>query len=155
MTNVTPQRRMAADILGIGQNKVYIDPDQVGDVATAVTRQDVRNLIKQGTIQKREDQGTSRGRARHTQEQKKKGRKQSHGSRKGRKTARKSAKEEWMQKIRGLRSELKQLRDNDTITASQYRHLYRMAKGNAFRNKKHMQIYMEKEMGINPGNGEQ
>ncbi len=38
------------------------------------------------------------------------------------------------------------MRDEDEITSSQYRKLYDMASGGFFRNKKHMQIYIEKNI---------
>jgi large subunit ribosomal protein L19e len=137
---------MAADVMDIGKSRVWIDPEQQEDVANAITKQDIRNLIESGVIQKKEKKGVSRGRARAKAEQKKKGRQSGHGSRNGSKGARKDSKEEWTDKIRALRKELKRMRDEDEITSSQYRELYDMASGGFFRNKKHMQIYIEKNI---------
>lgn len=138
---------MAAEVLDVGESRVWIDPDNLEDVEGAITKQDIRNLIEAGTIQKKEKKGVSRGRARERDAQKKKGRHSGHGSRQGTKGARKSDKEEWKEKIRALRKELKRMRDEEEeISSSEYRKLYDMASGGFFRNKKHMQIYIEKNI---------
>lgn len=144
--DLSSQKRMAADVLDVGENRVWIDPDEQENVENAITKQDIRNLIDSGVIQKKEKQGVSRGRAREKTRQKKKGRQSGHGSRKGTKNARKDSKEEWKDKIRALRKELKRMRDEDEIASSQYRELYDMASGGFFRNKKPMQIYIEKNI---------
>ena len=79
------QRRLAASILGIGINRVWIttDPKVQDDILDAITRDGIRNLIRKNIIQKRPVQGVSRGRARHRAEQRAKGRRRGHGSRKG------------------------------------------------------------------------
>ena len=61
------QRRLAASILGIGVNRVYISPDpkEQENILDAITREGVRGLIRRHVIQKRPEQGVSRGRARH------------------------------------------------------------------------------------------
>ena len=140
------QKRIAADIMDVGEDRVRIDPDEMEKVDEAITRQDIRNLIEGGTIEKKDVKGTSKGRAKHNKKQKAKGRQKGQGSRKGRKTARKDSKEEWMEKIRALRSELKEMRDNDELDSKQYRELYNKAKGGFFRNKKHLHNYIEDEV---------
>lgn len=142
--DLSSQKQMAADVLGVGRNRVWIDPDRIDQVADAITKQDIRNLVESGVIQKQEKEGTSRGRARDHQEQRSKGRRSGPGSRKGAKEGRKESKEEWKEKIRALRSELKQMRDDGELDSSTYRRLYNMAKGGFFRNTKHMNIYIDK-----------
>ena len=140
------QRRMAADVMDVGKNRVWMDPDQMEKIDEAITRKDIRNLVEGGAIQKKDEKGTSKGRARKNKKQKEKGRRKGQGSRKGPKTARKSEKDEWMKKIRALRSDLKEMRDNDEITQEQYRELYRKAKGGFFRNRKHLENYVQDEV---------
>jgi len=48
--SIVTVRRLAADILGVGENKVWISPEKISEVSSALTRDDVRALIKQGTI---------------------------------------------------------------------------------------------------------
>lgn len=137
---------MASEILDIGENRVWIDPDQTERVEEAITRQDIRNLIESGAIQKRDQKGNSRGRTREQRSQKAKGRRKGHGSRKGRKTARKDEKQEWMETIRSIRSRLKQMRDEEEISQERYRKLYDMAKGGFFRDVKHLENHVEDKM---------
>ena len=144
--NLRSQKRMAAEVMGTGKSRVWIDPDRVNDVAEAITKQDIRNLIESGVIKKKKAKGTSKGRARKTASQKKKGRRKGHGSRKGSKGARKKRKDNWKEKIRAIRKKLKEMRDSEEITRDEYRELYRKSKGGFFRNKKHMQIYIEKNL---------
>lgn len=140
------QRRMAADIMDVGEDRVWIDPDNQEKVDEAITRQDIRNLIEGDTIQKKDVKGTSKGRARDKKKQKKKGRRKGQGSRQGKKGARKSSKKEWMENIRAIRTELKEMRDNEEITQEQYRDLYDRAKGGFFRDTKHVKNYVENKM---------
>lgn len=140
------QRRMAADLMDVGEDRVWIDPDNQEKVDEAITRQDIRNLIEGDTIQKKDVKGTSKGRAREKKKQKKKGRRKGHGSRKGKKGARKSDKKKWMENIRAIRSELKEMRDREEITQEQYRDLYDRAKGGFFRDTKHVKNYVENKM---------
>jgi len=74
MTDLKSQRRLAAQVLKIGQNRVWIDPERADDVEAAITRDEVRRLIHQGTIKASPEKGISRGRVRIIREKKKKGR---------------------------------------------------------------------------------
>jgi len=67
------QKRIAADVLKIGETRVWIDPERFEDVSIAITRDDVRALIKDGAIATKPETGVSRGRYRHSHIQKKKG----------------------------------------------------------------------------------
>ena len=51
---------MAAEILKCGENRVYFDPYLVEDISLAITREDIRNLIKQGVILKKYKKGISK-----------------------------------------------------------------------------------------------
>lgn len=146
MSDLKSQKRMAAEVLDVGKNRVWIDPDETEKVEEAITRQDIRNLVESGTIQKKDEKGNSRGRARENRNQKVKGRRKGHGSRKGKKTARKDSKQEWMEKIRAIRKRLKEMRDEGTVTQEQYRKLYDMAKGGFFRDTKHLENHVEEKM---------
>jgi len=50
MTDLRNQRRMAAAILKCGENRVWMDTDRTDEVAEAVTRSDIRELVKGGAI---------------------------------------------------------------------------------------------------------
>lgn len=146
MADLKSQKRMAAEVMDIGKGRVWIDPDQTDRVSEAITRQDIRNLVESGAIQKKDKKGTSKGRSKEKKRQKKKGQQKGHGSRKGKKTARKSSKDKWMEKIRAIRTRLKEMRDNDEITQDQYRKLYDMSKGGFFRDTKHLETHVENKL---------
>jgi large subunit ribosomal protein L19e len=129
---------MAADLLDCGENRVWIDPLEQEDVASAITREDIRRLIRKDVIQKRAEEGTSRARARDREEQRSKGRQSGPGSRSGSKEARNPSKKEWMSKIRAIRDELKSLRDEDHLTSSEYRTYYKRAKGGRYDSRAHL-----------------
>ena len=141
------QKRMAADILDVGEARVWLDPDRSGEISTAITRNDIRQLINEDAIKAKKKESSSRGRARKRQDQKDKGRQSGPGSRKGSKGGRKSSKKEWMSKVRALRDKLRELRDEGKIDSSDYRNLYKRVKGGAFRSKSHLETYL-KEKGV-------
>ncbi|KON31179.1 50S ribosomal protein L19 [miscellaneous Crenarchaeota group-15 archaeon DG-45] len=127
------QRRLAASILNVGANRVWIDPEMVEDVEAAITRDEIRRLIKEGAIRAAPEMGQSRGRARALAAKKRAGRRRGPGSRKGGRHSVVSRKTRWMTRIRALRRRLRALRERRIITASAYRGLYRKAKGGEFR----------------------
>ena len=110
-----------------------------------MTRSDVRSLIKDGLITKKQKKGISKGRTRHIAEQKRKGKRKGHGSRKGAKYARYSRKQRWIRTIRPIRERLRELRDSGEIDATTYRRYYLHAKGGMFRSKAHMESHLEME----------
>jgi len=141
------QRRIAAEILKCGENRIWIDPERIDDVAVAITREDIKRLIHDGVIRKKPIKGQSRARARIRHEQKKKGRHRGPGSRKGKKTARMGKKERWMTTIRALRKELRKLKAEGKLDDHTYRRLYIRAKGGQFKNKRQLYLFM-REHGI-------
>ena len=139
--NLTTQKRLAASILKVGVNKVWIDPEQIEVVSRAITREGVKQLIDQKAIKAKPQKGISSYRSKKLAEQKKKGRRKGRGSIKGAKYARTPKKQAWMTTIRALRKDLKTMRDAEEIDVTTYRKLYRMAKGGAFRSKSYMKTY--------------
>ena len=47
---VTNQKKMAAQILKCGVNRVWVDPRYVDQVTSAVQKSDIRELIEEGLI---------------------------------------------------------------------------------------------------------
>lgn len=137
------QRRMAAEMLKCGENRVRIT--QSKDVEEALTRADVRRLIVKGFIYKAQVKGKVRAGAKNVLKQKSKGRRGGRGSRKGAKGARQGRKDLWMKRVRALRRTLRGLRDSGKISVKDYRNLYLMVKGNSFRNKRHLLSYLKEQ----------
>lgn len=142
MADLSNQKRLAADLLKVGVTRVWMDPEKLEDVATAITREDIRGLIEQGVVKRRPAVGISRGRARARDAKRAKGHLKGHGSRRGAAGARDPKKERWMRKIRAQRKVLKEMRDAKTIDAHNYRILYLKAKGGEFRNIAHLKSYI-------------
>ena len=131
-------KRMAADILNVGETKVWVDPTQMVKAAEAMTRDDVRGLIAQRIIKKRRDSHHSRGSARILKEKKAAGRKSGKGKRTGTKKARSKPREQWINRVRALRMSLREMKKEGTIKGN-YRQFYSQIKGNNFRGRKHLQ----------------
>lgn len=143
MTNLTSQRRLAAKMLKVGKNRVWIDPDRIEDVDVAMTRDDIRKLIHEGVIKAHPIKGISRGRARALHEIKKKGLRRGPGSRTGSKHARISRKEIWMNKIRALRINLRKLKSERVITIPTYRKMYGVVGSGRFDSVADLQRYLK------------
>ena len=133
--NLNSQRRLAAEILSIGENRVWIDPERADDVEVAITRQEIRKLIHDGIIKALPVNALSRGRARAQAYKKKTKRRIGPGSRKGKKFSVVSRKERWMSRIRAQR-------ERRIITVNTYRSLYMKAKGGEFRSISEMERYI-------------
>ncbi|MFQ6087434.1 MAG: 50S ribosomal protein L19e [Candidatus Methanofastidiosia archaeon] len=141
--NLKVQRRLASQILKCGENRIFLDGKKAEEISMAITREDVRRLIKKGLVYKKPKKGISSFRDRFIKKQKKKGRRKGAGSRKGTFKARYSKKKRWMDKIRPIRRELKELRRRRKIEKSSYQKLYRMAKGGTIKSVKHLNRYIE------------
>lgn len=146
MSDLKSQRRMAAEVMDVGENRVWIDPEHTDKVAEAITRQDIRNLVDGGTIDKKDIKGTSKARSKKNKKQKKKGLQKGHGSRKGAKNARKSSKDTWKEQIRAIRKRLREMRDEGTLNSEEYRDLYNKSKGGFFRDVNHVENHVENKM---------
>jgi large subunit ribosomal protein L19e len=149
MVDLSNQRRVAASLLKCGVHRVWIDSNRTEDVANAVTREDVRNLIKSHIIQAKQKQGISRGRIKHAKAQRKKGKRKGQGSRKGAKYARYPKKRRWIATIRPIRAQLMELRDQNLIDRNVYRKYYLYAKGGMFKNKGHLMAHLKAENLLN------
>jgi len=145
------QRRMAAEILDCGENRVWIDPNRTEDLADAITRADIRTAIESGTIKALPKAGISKGRTKYNRAQRKKGRQRGPGSRKGKAGARSPTKADWIQTIRPIRAELRQMRDSGTITKHVYREFYMKAKGGVFKSKAHLLSHLKMEGHLREG----
>jgi large subunit ribosomal protein L19e len=147
MTDLSAQKRLAADIMDVGKNKVWFDPDEQGEIADAITREDVRELVETGVIRSKADKGNSRGRARERQEKRAYGHQKGAGSRKGKAGGRQNEKDDWRNRIRAQRNQLRDLRDDGELSTSEYRELYDQAGGGEFDSVADMQRYIDEQYG--------
>ncbi len=142
MTNLSSQRRLAAQILKVGQNRVWINPERIDDVEAAITREEVKRLIHEKIIMSLPKKGVSRSRAKAVREKKRLGRRKGSGSRTGSAHAKISKKEAWMSKIRCLRRKLRNLKSSRVITEHTYRKMYGMAGSGKFESVAELERYL-------------
>lgn len=129
------QKKLAAKILKVGQNRVWLDPTKTKDIQQAITKADIRKLIKKKWIKALPEKipyPVEKGRQ-----------KRSFGSRKGAKHAIVPAKRKWIQTVRPMRAMLKELKKTQQIDNTTYKRMYKLVKGGMFRNRAHMSLYLE------------
>ncbi len=135
------QKRLAADLLKVGTTRVWVDPEDTDRVSSAITREEIRKLIHEGSIKKLPKTGISRGRKRTRRKELRAGRHKGPGSIKG--SVAGQDKRRWVVRIRSIRRRLRSLRDKRFITTQNYRKLTLMAKGGTFRSAAHLDEYIE------------
>ncbi|MFA5764316.1 MAG: 50S ribosomal protein L19e [archaeon] len=133
-------KELTATIMKVGVGKIYIDPKQTLKVKEAMTKEDLRGLIAERIIKKRQDNYQSTGRSKILKSQKQKGRKNGPGKRKGTKKARIGKKETWIKKVRAQRRTLKELKvtNPEEVKVFGYSKLYKQVKGGLFKGKKYL-----------------
>ncbi len=136
-------RRMAAEILKVGKTKIVFSDKDTERIKESMTKEDVRQLIKERIVRKRKDNYQSRARARKLKEKKTKGRKRGKGKRKGTIKARTNKKEKWIKKVRAQRKKLKELKKEVKMEKGQYGKIYKMIKGNYFKGKKYVEAMVK------------
>ena len=144
MPDLALQKRLAADIKGVGIKRVKIPPEYVDEVAEALTREDLRKLIKDGKIIIKPARGISSGRLKERRRNRRlKGEGRKEGSRKGKKGARTERKTAWVSRIRKIRTYLRYLRDTGKIDRKTYRKLYLESKAGVFKSLRDVKIRLQ------------
>ncbi|MEA3379062.1 MAG: 50S ribosomal protein L19e [Nanoarchaeota archaeon] len=150
---LTSQRRTAAQLLKVGENRVWFDPDRLDEIKGAITKADMRSLIKDLAIQARPYTGISSFRSRKLKIQKKKGRRKGAGSRKGAIKSRLKKKDAWKSKVRSQRKFIKALKEKKLIEIGTYRNTYSKIKGGFFRSCRHIKLFLNEHNLFKQKNG--
>ena len=137
MVDLSSKRRMAAQVLGVGETRVRLDHEATEQLQDAITRESVRGWISAGLIWVEPKKGNSRGRVRARQLKKKK-RGKGQGSKKGAQGARVGKKRVWVSRVRMLRRVLKVMKERGEITNENFKTLYRQVKGAQIRTRRRL-----------------
>jgi len=130
--SIVTVRRLAADLLGVGENKIRMKSTDIKRVEEALTRSDVLNLVKDGVVYKLQ----KRGRRKKVKRSRK-----TTGKRRGRATI--NQKKEWMSRIRAQRKYLKELIASKTLDKQYKRQIYKKIKSGIFKSKKVMLTFLK------------
>jgi large subunit ribosomal protein L19e len=137
------QKRIAAKAIGVSPKRVKILHEHAEDLKDAITKQDLRGLVRQGVILVTQKKGVSRARANKTKRQKAKGLRKGAGSRKGKQGTHTPTKLTWMRGVRAQRVFLKELKEKKLIDTPTFTSLYKKSKGGFFRSVKHIKLYID------------
>ncbi len=138
-------KAISADILKVGTSRVWIDTTNLDKVLDATSRDDVNKLIGLNIIQRRAKKNHSNQRLKKRINQLSKGRRRGPGSVKGTKYARYPRKRRWINTIRALRSELRDLKEKETIDKPTYRKYYRTIKSGSFSSRAQLVSHLKAE----------
>ena len=136
------QRRLAAEIMKVGETRVWIDPERIDYVEAAITREEIRKLIHEKVVKPLPEKGVSRARARVFAQKRKKGLRRGPGGKSGPATSKISKKQAWMNRIRPIRKRLTELKETRAINESAYRKLYDMSESGIFESKADLERYI-------------
>ncbi len=125
-------KRMAADILNVGINKIRIKPENIKQVLEAFTHADVNALINDGTIDAKEKKGRRK---------KEKKRKRGAANIRGRPST--DRKKKWMKVIRSQRAYLKKMVSTGVLDKKHKRIIYGRIKSGMFKSKKTLLTYLK------------
>lgn len=139
------QKRLAAKLLKCSPKRIVFDISKAPEIKEAITKFDIRGLIKKKIITKKQIKGTSKVRARKTKIQKRKGKRRGVGSRKGKASARAKPKRVWINTVRAQRKFLKNLKSKGLITSINFRKLYAKSKGGFFRSVSHLKLFINEQ----------
>lgn len=128
--SIATVRRLAADILRVGESRIRVSPDNLKEIEGALTRADVKGLIDKGFITRKTLAGRASARKRERRRA---------GHTRGIVTDPKAA---WMMKVRAQRRLLRMLTADGALKKGAKRALYGKIKSGIFRNKRAMLVYL-------------
>ncbi|MDE1870233.1 MAG: 50S ribosomal protein L19e [Candidatus Micrarchaeota archaeon] len=137
-------KRIAAQVLKRGESAIRFKPGSTDEIAKALTREDIKQLIKNGSIIALPAKKNLSERSKILREKRKEGRKRGAGRRKGTLKAR-GGNATWEKKVRSQRLFLRELRLSEKVDKKAFRKFYLLVKGNAFVSKASMVLHMKEE----------
>jgi large subunit ribosomal protein L19e len=131
MKNLDKRKALASRVLGVGKRKICFDEDRLGDVKEAITKQDIRDLHKEGIITVKPKSGRKKVEKRRTKR----------GPGKIKKKVKKR-KTEYVRMVRKLRNYIKELKKHGTLEKEDYRDLRKKIRSRTFRDKSHLKEHI-------------
>jgi large subunit ribosomal protein L19e len=126
-------KRVAADIMKRGETSIRIKPSAIDDAKKAITRDDVKELIKSGSIYAMAEKHNVSRYGKSLKKKRAEGRKRGPGKKKGTRKTRSTANH--MKRMRSQRRILAALKSDKTINNEQYKEFYALVKGGTFQTK--------------------
>lgn len=125
--NLEKKRNLAARALGVGVNRIRFNKERLADVKEAITKQDIRDLVKNGALSIREVRGRSAERTERPR--RRAGSVRIHVDK---------SKRTYVLFIRKMRAYLAELRKQETINSKQFIVLRKELKGRHINSKTHL-----------------
>lgn len=136
-------KRVAAELLNSGESRIRIKESALSEAEKALTRDDVRNLIKNGSVYAVPAKHNKSIHGKILKQKRLKGRKRGPGKRKGTRKAR--AGRLWERRARSQRLLLKRLKEIGKIDNATFKRFYKQVKGNAFPDKRSLLLHLSDE----------
>lgn len=130
-------RRAAAELLHRGQNAIRIKQTSTEEAKKAITKDDVRRLIKEGAVYAQKDRADARKRVASDY------RRRGTGSKRGTRKVREG--NIWERKIRAQRRLLQRLKHMGKLDTKTFNRYYGLSKGNMFPDKRSMLLHLSDE----------
>ena len=121
-------KKNSSELIKRGESAVRIKPAFTKDAEKAITREDVRSMIKNGSIYTTKLKHNISAYSKVLKEKRKKGRRRGTGRRKGTLKARGTV--EYKKRIRGQRRVLKVLKEEKLVDNERFKRYYALVKGN-------------------------
>jgi large subunit ribosomal protein L19e len=139
-------KRVGAEILNRGESSIRINPNAIEDVKKALTREDVRKLIKDGAVFAVKAKHNVSMNSKILRKKRSEGRRRGVGRRRGSRKARGGI--SWEKKVRVQRAMLKELKHMGKLDSANFNRFYMLVKGNSFHDKASLLLHL-KDHGIN------
>ena len=126
------KKKLAVKTLGVGKEKIIFNNSRLDEIKEAITRQDIRDLVKSGAIVIKENRGRKTNIKRKTRRKA--------GSIK---VKVKQRKQEYVKLIRKLRNYLKELKKQGKLDGKKYKELRAQARNRKFKSKRNLRESLE------------
>ncbi len=136
-------RRAASEMLERGVSAIRFKPSAKSDIEKAITRDDIRKLITDGSIYPLPEKHNISANSKIMRKKREEGRRRGLGRRKGTLKARTGSR--WEKKVRSQRIMLRKLREMQKLDNKSFHRFYKLIKGNAFADKASLLLHLRDE----------